>query len=126
MKLNKDCVRDLLLEMEDKLTLSGHTFLDEIKNFETYNKYGHDETIYTIKKLIEAEYLKGSYKFASDEMYFLAISSITWNGHEFLDSVRSNEVWEATKEKVKGFSSVSISILSEVAKDYLKKKLLGM
>lgn len=125
MRLNQDCIRDVLLELEEKLTFGSHIFLQQIKELDTTKKYGEEDTIYTILKLLEADYLIGKPLYASNELYQLSLSSITWNGHEFLDSIRSNEVWRETKKRVSGFTSVSIGILTEVAKEYIKQKLFG-
>lgn len=47
---------------------------------------------------------------------------ITWSGHEFLDSVRDDEVWRRTKDgalAVKGFSA---DLLLDLAKGFARKK----
>lgn len=125
MKLNQECVRDILLELEEKLTFNNALYLQQVQELEAYKKYGNDETLYAILKLIEVNYLIGSKKISNGGVYYLSLSAITWNGHEFLDSIRSNEVWQETKNRVKDFSSVSIGILSEVAKEYIMRKLFG-
>lgn len=125
MKLNHDCVREILLELEEKLTFDDDLHLQQIKELDTCKEHGEEETLYTILKLIEANYLVGNTFYSGDELYHLSVSSITWNGHEFLDSVRSSEIWKETKNRVKAFSSVSIGVLTEVAKDQIKQKLFG-
>lgn len=125
MRLNHDCIRDLLLELEDKINLDNPLLLGELRNLETYSLYGEDTTFYTVFKLKEAGFINASWQYASDSLYWLSVSSITWEGHQFLDNIRENEVWKETKNKIKGFSSVSITILAGVAQEYLKKKLLG-
>ena len=52
---------------------------------------------------------------------------LTWSGHEFLDTVRSPEVWRRTKEAVGKVGGVSIAVLVEIAKAtgkaYIKEHL---
>jgi len=34
----------------------------------------------------------------ADNKTFILIASMTWDGHEFLDSVKNNGIWNKTKE----------------------------
>ncbi|MEH6891884.1 DUF2513 domain-containing protein [Bacillus sp. JJ864] len=122
MKLNQDCVRDLLLELEEKLTINDHFLLPHFNNLDTVSKHGFDDTFYSFSKLLEASYLNGSYKYASGELFHLSVDSISWNGHQFLDTIRDNEIWSKTKNAVGSLSSASISIMSSLATSYLKQK----
>ncbi|MGG0645463.1 DUF2513 domain-containing protein [Bacillus mycoides] len=122
MKLNHDCVRDLLLELEEKLTINEHFLLPHFNSLNTVSKHGFDDTYYSFLKLLEANYLDGNYKYASDELIHLSVSSISWDGHQFLDTIRDNEIWSKTKKAVGSLSSASISIMSSLATSYLKQK----
>nr|WGD84452.1 DUF2513 domain-containing protein [Bacillus subtilis] len=55
----------------------------------------------------------------------LVLAPITWDGHQFLDTIRDNAVWSKTKDAVKSLSSVSLSILSNVGES-ITKKLIGL
>lgn len=56
-------------------------------------------------------------------MMFCDIENITWNGHQFLNTIRPTTIWEATKSKAKqiggmslhGLSMVSMSIMQGLA-----------
>jgi hypothetical protein len=55
--------------------------------------------------------------------------NLTWNGHEFLDTVRDPEVWKRTKEGAKSAGNFSIQFLLELGKAYAKhvaKERLGL
>lgn len=122
MKLDQDCVRELLLELEDKLTINNHLFLAALKKFDTFEKFGEDTSVYCILKLIEAGFIKGNVSYAANELYTLSVSSITWEGHIFLDSIRDNKIWSKTKEITQQLSSVSMTLMSSIAKDLLKNQ----
>lgn len=112
MKLNHDCVRDLLLYIEENLSY-GY-YIDpatvEIK------KYSHDEILYSADKLLEANYLDGIKKTYIGSQYpTIHINSITWSGHQFLDNIRDDGIWKSTKNVVSKFSSVSLSMLCSIA-----------
>ena len=51
------------------------------------------------------------------------VKGITWQGHEFLDSVRDDGVWSHTMEKLKPVGSASIDIVKSVAIAYVSSKL---
>ena len=51
------------------------------------------------------------------------VSGLTWQGHEFLDTVRDPEIWRKTKERAGSVASVGVSFIWEIAKAELKAKL---
>lgn len=55
MRLNNECVRDLLLAIEENLGINDKVSIDD---FELPN-YSYDELIYTALKLIEAGFING-------------------------------------------------------------------
>lgn len=115
MKLNHDCVRDLMIFAEETLNMNNFIRCSGLE----LPPYYKDDLIYTASKLIEAGYIEGEYSKYLSGKRDTTIMSITWEGHEFLDTIRDDGVWKITKEKIKGFSSVSIKILSNVATQIL-------
>lgn len=111
MRLSNECVRDLLLAIEENLGINETM---SINDFELQN-YSSDELIYTSLKLIEAGFINAKAFANIDGSISIDISSLTWDGHKFLDNIRDNEVWSKTKSIVSKFSSVSLSIISNVA-----------
>ena len=111
MRLNNECVRDLLLAIEENLGINDKVSIDD---FELPN-YSYDELIYIALKLIEAGFINGDSSKMIDGSIFVYVSSLTWDGHKFLDNIRDNEVWRKTKSIVSKFSSVSLGIISNVA-----------
>lgn len=111
MKLNHDCIRDLLLYIEENLN-----YCDELEINRLHLKsYTQEELLYTTEKLAEANYLT-YYLIEIDDAYpILLVQSITYKGHQFLDTVRDNEVWSKTKKVLSSLKSVSIEIASETA-----------
>lgn len=48
-------------------------------------------------------------------MYQRSVSDITWEGHDFLDSIRADNIWEATKKganKLKTMSLTSVKLIA--------------
>ena len=110
MKLNNDCVRDLMLYIEKHIDLYNSVSIKDIN----LNNYSLDELIYTTNKLHEAGYINARIE-QDFEGFDVEIFSLTWNGNKFLDNIRDNNVWKTTKSIVAKFSSVSLGIIENVA-----------
>lgn len=117
MKLDHECVREILLHLEDNLGLDYmHANEIELKD------YPQDVINYSVMRLIEADYLIADIESADDEVD-ITISTITWKGHEFLDTVRDKEVWKKTKGFLSKFASVSLQFTEKVAADVITNML---
>ncbi|WP_156289868.1 DUF2513 domain-containing protein [Oceanobacillus salinisoli] len=123
MELNHDCVRDLLLAVEKHTNLNEHLDHDKILVLPELKEYDGDTVIYTAQKLNEAGFINGNFDFYYDGNAHIAISSLTYDGHTFLDTVRDDIVWRETKKAASKFSSVSLSTLLDIGASYLKNKL---
>ncbi|OHR53655.1 DUF2513 domain-containing protein [Staphylococcus sp. HMSC061G12] len=122
MKLNHDCVRLLLLEIESNKRigepLTEHNFKDNI----VFKKYGFDTVMYSLLKLNEAEYLNVQLLWESGSVESFLINDVTWKGHEFLDNIRDNNTWKEVKKVANKTSSMSLTLLSKLALQYLTQK----
>ena len=94
MKLNADCIRDVLLYLEEKLSIDSETksfnslTLNQIQT-EFDSKYSKEDILYSIYNLKEIRYIEGTFKNSSTSfMYICNITNITWAGHQFINSVR--------------------------------------
>lgn len=113
MKLNHECVRDLMLFIEDNVKYGTYADAEQL----VLKDYSKAIIVYTADKLLEAGYIKGSrHEYSGhDNLPSIGILSITWEGHKFLDSIRDDKVWKNTKNILSNFSSVSLGIVSSVA-----------
>ncbi|NPC90989.1 DUF2513 domain-containing protein [Bacillus sp. WMMC1349] len=123
MKLDHDCVREILLELEEKLTLNDQLNTSEVRELQTVQKFGEETSFYAILKLIDANFIEGKAIRSDDSLSGLILGHLTWDGHVFLDNIRETSIWEATKEKTKGLASISVSLMAGIAQDYLKQRL---
>lgn len=112
MKLNHDCVRSIMLAIEENLNYGQSIPFNEVE----LDGYSHEEILYAADKLLEAGYLQGEKlgSIGSSEPT-IQITSITWDGHKFLDNIRDDRVWKNTKKVISKFSSVSLSLTNSVA-----------
>ena len=54
----------------------------------------------------------------------MAPAGLTYDGHEFLDTIRDNQVWKLTKDTAKKAGVGGLKVLVEVGKSYAKQKLI--
>lgn len=114
MKLNFDCMRDVLLEAEKlplSQSLSFSTLLDALDK-----KYSRDDIIYSCIKLDEAGYISARIRSYDNNYIVFSIEDITIAGHELLNTIRSDSVWNKTKEKAKVIGVESIHAFVDIAK----------
>lgn len=112
MKLNHDCVRALLIFLEENLEVKGNGTPDCLKLGHITDEgdlanYLEEDIYYAASKLVEAKFIIPVNKDVSPK--FLMIKEISWNGHDYLDSIRDSKVWSEVKDKTKGFSSVAFA-----------------
>lgn len=51
---------------------------------------------------------------------------LTWNGHEFIESVRDPEIWKKTKAGAEKVGTWSIKLLGEMASGFVRAKAAEM
>lgn len=78
---------------------------------------------YHIRLLINAGYIDGNIAETYDGSIFM-IHGLTWKGHELLDDIRDDTVWNQTKATLgENIKSFSIDIIREAAKSTIKGML---
>ena len=121
MTLIPDCIREILLTIEEKGVNYGTL---DIRDFK-YSEYDDDTVIYHLKLLLdEPAYITGKIS----EFNNVWIERMTMSGHKFLDTIRDGIVWEETKRTANStFKSVSIVMLYSVdmnqAKSLAQRKM---
>ncbi|WEV36256.1 DUF2513 domain-containing protein [Lactobacillus sp. ESL0677] len=127
MKLNKECVRKVLLYIE-KSNYGVAIGFDNLVN--DLSKYDKDTVSYTLLKLEEANYIKANLDsgMAEDHRIILSggtINEITWSGHQFLDTIRDPKIWSKTKEVANKLEDISITLLSKIAVTVIEDVITG-
>lgn len=100
MRLNPDCIRDILLTI-DTLAIpntSGH--VEEMRPEDIFTamnseKYTQNEVLYTISCLCEEGFLKKGKQFIIDSSP--RIADITPKGYQFIDFTKSDDSWMCIK-----------------------------
>lgn len=134
MERDMDLIREILIAIEQhhgKERIDFHTLIP---------RHDRDQIQYNVGLLMEAGYITGSYirpadiardhdqpgqRYTMVRNYItsLSASGLTWSGHEFLDSVRSPEVWNKTKKGALAAGGFTADLLKDLAKGFLKKQI---
>jgi Hypothetical protein (DUF2513) len=120
MKRDMDLIRELMLHIEENpLSDGAHWFHPTTPEDIGISGYSRKEVGYHLGMLIEEGFIKG--KMSMDEMPL--INKLTWKGHEFLDDTRDPGIWDKTKKRAEGLTSIGIAFIWEIAKAEIRKKL---
>jgi hypothetical protein len=113
MKLNPDCIRDILLTVEETTTYSKLFEFDEddIKQ-ERLKTYNGEEILYHLRQCKADDFFLDC-KFTLDGICL--INDLSPKAHRFLADIRSDTIWNKTKEKAKSIGSYSLDVLVKIA-----------
>lgn len=133
MKLNMDCVRAVMLCVEehtdfdhycyfiryaraDILDMLGEEPIDPLTyQVELEAKFDNDDILYSVKYCAEAGLITlcpGSHP----EQYRVNIRELTPAGHSFLENIRADTNWAKVKSVTKKAGSFSADVIVEIAK----------
>ena len=131
MKLNPECIRDVMLVLEEKLSLThgpkGYYFnsmypscIAGILRDKEYMLY---DVMYSVLQLTESGYIVTSNPDVCNRIhgYFDPgkILYITPKGHEFIATISNEDTWKKKTSIVLGkLGSVSLSVIESVAKGF--------
>lgn len=120
MRLNPDCVRDILLTVENN-DFGVHMSLDKL--CEKLPNYSREEIHYCCLKLDEGGFLEViSLPMMRQTMPDIkTIKDLTFEGHEFLADIRSDNAWNKTKSIAKQVGSFSVHALRDIAAHVIKE-----
>jgi hypothetical protein len=115
MKLDKDLVREILLAIEAYDEPEG---LIELH----IDDRSPEEISYHVRLLDEAGLLAALNTGGLDHFRWQPLR-LTYQGHEFLDTVRDGEVWRLTKVGVEKAGGASLAMMLEIGKAFGKQVL---
>lgn len=126
MKLNKDYIRLVLIYIEEHCVYKDNKFGDrtmhnvnlyELTNAEEFSEISEDDIKYTIVKLLEGGYIKAGLIPENSGINFqiVNISQLTLKGHDLLDNIKPEPVWNKTKNILQKVGDFSLNIMSQVA-----------
>ena len=117
MQRNWELIRKILIKLEEETDHNGSLDPDDVKG------YDHAIVSYHVSLLGQAGLINMIDASTSMEMYCIA-KSMTWEGHEFLDKIRRDTMWNKIKGTLreKGIE-LSIDAIKLAAKTALESML---
>ena len=124
MKLSYDCMRDVLILLEEHLTVDADLCFSEmsINDIMAYNyicdRYSIEEVAYSVHNLYQCDFVSAEH-YESDDALEYRVYDVTYTGHEFLATVRSDNVWHYIKEQLKHINIANIPTIVMCAKRFI-------
>lgn len=117
MKRDMDLCRKILFAIEEQ-------YVDTALYGLEVEGYSMQQVAYHCKILHDAG-LISNYKgyFASNRLYDFAVGSLTWDGHEFLDKIRQDTIWNKTKDVI---TQKGLPMVLDVVKDISQSIVASM
>lgn len=125
MKFSPDCARDIMLAVE---ALEPNETLTVPKLAEMYPDYSEDALNYHCLKLYEANFIDASKVPVRGQVLpqISRILALTYDGHQALEDMRPQSVWEQSKVMAAQVGSFSLHALAEAAAAVVSSKITGL
>lgn len=123
MKLNPDCIRDLLMECEEQCTpYQSAAFTPQEPFVRDGREYSWEETLYHLEQCRMSGFFSGA---SRDIVDTYRVTDITPKAHEFLANIRNDNIWKATKGMASKVGSFSLDILKSCAATVVSEIIKG-
>lgn len=113
MRLNPDCIRDILLYVEENINEQNKNIVVGNLINSISSKYDAYTIKYHIIQLNQADMF--THVTIADGNIPLRIMDLSWQGHQFLSNIRGETVWNHTKSVAGKVGSFSLDTLSKIA-----------
>lgn len=122
MKLNHDCLRQVLLTCE-QLDFNEKPETSYFLNNNDLSDFSNEEILYSMNQLNSAGFIELHPIKTMGNPHGFKFLTITFEGHKFLDNIRDDSIWKKVKESVSAKAgSASISIVSQIASMIIKNQ----
>ncbi len=127
MKLNPECIRDIMFYLEENLTMNSDLEINEISIFDLPEKlnYSIEEIANTLLVLDDANFIVCYRNNGDDAIVALDIYRITYTGYQFLESIRPDSVWKKVQTISGNIGSFSLNVISQIATSVLTQMING-
>lgn len=119
MKLDLDCMRDIMIFVED-INYGEYILTSSLKENLPNPNYSDNDISYTCLKLYEAGLIDGMVTdYGGGFHYVKYINDITYKGHQFLADIHSDTVWNNIKEIASTVGSKSVPAIMQIASNVI-------
>lgn len=122
MKRDLDLIRNIMIYLEKNLQPGKDINTTDLPFYNQNDDEDYQVMSEHIKLIIENGYIE-VIKNPIRGFTFFYITRITTQGHDFLDALRNEKVWNQVKEKTLSASGFTLSFLVDLGKEYIKNEL---
>lgn len=122
MKIDTDCLRAVMLEIEksQRFVVGSEGEVEKIplpisSLYAALSQYPKEDIFYSLFNLEQAGYVDLSIQWISGRVYNCSINHMTYSGHEFLNRIRDSKKWTIVKKGLVAVRDYSLSAISAVS-----------
>lgn len=122
MKINYDCIRELLIVLEENLIFSEeleYPHLNFCKVCQLLPDFSKQDIVYSTMMLEQGDYINARIMGGDNRVIECIYTSVTFTGHQLLENIKNDNVWNKTKEVSKSIGSSSIEVITSIANNIL-------
>lgn len=117
MKLNPDCVRAILLKVEELPDIQHHWDFTLQNIPEIFPSYSTNEIMYHLRQCdLNGFFLNPSHSMNYD---YYSVFDLTPKGHEFLNNIRENNIWNGIKSIAGKVGATSLNALVQISSNVI-------
>ena len=121
MKRDMDTVRDVLMRLEALETPAGSAhFLSVFEEPLATAGESPDSVAYHMRLLIDTGFIDQT---KTQGAQAFGLRGLTWQGHDFLDSIRDPEIWRQTKEGAAKAGGFTVELLASLARGLIRTQI---
>lgn len=119
MRRDMDLLRLLVLKLEALHEEAHSIYMYDYKEL-LIDGYTQDQVAYHLDLAVEAGLIDTG---GNGIMNGFTFRRLTWEGHDFVDAVRDDDIWSKTRQGASAAGGFSLELLKDLAKGFIKKKI---
>lgn len=121
MKLDYDCIRDILFTVEETTTLEQGCYINQAyTEHHRLKKYDINVLKYHVRQCALNDYFtEASFDFENN----CIIADLSPKGHEYIAAIRSENVWNKTKEIIGKIGGVALSTIPDIVNPIISAQI---
>lgn len=115
MRLNADCVRVVILTIENNLGLGKIMRFSELMSYPLVQSFTQDDVEYSLQQLTAENMIDCKIRRYLNNSFDYTIKDITPEGHKLCDSFRNDSLWEKIKPQLTDISTIGTLLSSAIS-----------
>ncbi|MDD3404482.1 MAG: DUF2513 domain-containing protein [Hespellia sp.] len=128
MQLNISCLRDILLYCESSVPMTESLSFDGVRLNQlsaALTDYSKSDIAYSLIMLDEANLVDCYFVNADNGIVDALLYRLTYSGHQFLEEIKPEPVWNKVQKVSGSIGSKSLDVLSSIASSIISSLIQG-